>query len=291
MEDDKKFGARLKDLRIQAGMTLRSLAKSVNVDFTYLSKIENGVMPPPSEKVLLQIAEVLKTDRDELITLAGKIPSDIAEMLKDKETLQMLRSDRVQRKMKTTNKYGEKIVPKYIESAPKAPVLLRSFYRLAIPTILVLAVAISLWFAAPVTDTAIAANNQGLIYNNEGDYQKALVVLNKAIELDPGLALAYNNRGWSYIELGQFELAITDCNKAIELDPSLALAYSNRGRVYIELGQFELAITDCSKAIELDPDLALAYSNRGRAYIELGQYEPAIADFDKAMELDPNLQQ
>ncbi|MFC2007086.1 helix-turn-helix domain-containing protein [Chloroflexota bacterium] len=151
MEGENYFGARLKELRILAGMTQRGLAKSVNVDFTYLSKIENGVMPPPSEKVILQIAEVLKADRDELLSLAGKIPSDIAEMLKDKETLQMLRSGRTQRKMKATNKYGDKIMTKYRESVPKVSVPFRSMYRLAIPLILVIAVAASLWFASPTS--------------------------------------------------------------------------------------------------------------------------------------------
>ena len=52
MEEARKFGARLRELRKQAGMSLRELADRVGIDFTYLSKIENGAMPPPSEKVL-----------------------------------------------------------------------------------------------------------------------------------------------------------------------------------------------------------------------------------------------
>ena len=131
----------------------------------------------------------------------------------------------------------------------------KSFSKVAIPIVLVLAVAAALWFAAPVTDTAAAANNRGFVFNNNGEYHKAIVTFNTAIELDPNFALAYNNRGWAYIELGQYELAIADCTKAIELDPSLALAYNNRGWAYIELGQYELAIADYDKAIELDPSL------------------------------------
>lgn len=93
--------------------------------------------------------------------------------------------------------------------------------KIAIPIVLVLAVAVSLWFAAPVTDTAVAANNEGLVYNNNGEHHKAIVAFTKAIELDPNFAPAYSNRGWAYIELGQYEQAIADCTKAIELDPSL----------------------------------------------------------------------
>ena len=94
-------------------------------------------------------------------------------------------------------------------------------YKVALAFALVLAVAAALWFAVPVTDTAVAANSRGFVYNNKGEYHKAIIAFTKAIELDPSLALAYNNRGWAYIELGQYEQAIADYDKAIELDPSL----------------------------------------------------------------------
>ena len=52
--ETQEFGARLRELRKQLGLTQRELANIVNVDFTYLSKIEGGTAPPPSEKVLLK---------------------------------------------------------------------------------------------------------------------------------------------------------------------------------------------------------------------------------------------
>ncbi|MFC1870224.1 tetratricopeptide repeat protein, partial [Chloroflexota bacterium] len=223
------------------------------VDFTYLSKIESGVVPPPSEKVIFKLAETLNTDRDDLIITAGKIPSDIAEMLKNRETLQFLRSDHSRKKVtSTTKKEGGFHLLDDFKEATKAH---KSFARIAAATVMTIVVGITLWFALPFTDTAVTANNQGLIYNNKGEYLKAIEAFTKAIDLDPDLALAFNNRGWSYIELGQYEQAIADCNQAIELEPDLALAHSNRGRAYIELGQYEQAITDFDKAMALDPNL------------------------------------
>ncbi|MFQ5996000.1 MAG: tetratricopeptide repeat protein [Dehalococcoidales bacterium] len=289
MEEAPQFGKRLRELRIQAQLTQRELAEKIGVDFSYLSKIENGVLPPPSEKVILELAEVLNADRDELIISAGRIPADIAEMLKNRKTLQLLRSERTQQNVMAKREEGVSLPTG--ATRPRRPLLKhKNFARVAIALVLVMAVGALLWFALPVTDTAVAANNQGFIYNNEGEHQKAIVAFTKAIELDPGFAVAYSNRGWAYIELEQYEQAIADCNKAIELDPNFAIAYSNRGWAYIELGQYEQAIADCNKAIELDPNLAIAYNNRGWAYIELGQYEQAIADYDKAVELDPSLQ-
>ena len=254
MEESKRFGVKLRELRIKAGMTQRELAGRITIDFTYLSKIENGVMPPPSEKVILQLATALNTDRDELLTLAGKIPPDIAKLLKDQETIKFLRSDRVQKKVGADK---EEAVHRLegLKNLPKANIPHKNFVRVAAATILVVLFGTLLWFASPTTDTAVAVNNQGVVYNKEGEYHEAISAFDKAIELDPDLAIAYNNRSWAYIELGQYEQAIADCDKAIELDPGLALAYSNRGLAYIELGQYEQAIADFDRAMELDPNL------------------------------------
>jgi transcriptional regulator with XRE-family HTH domain len=87
-----EFGARLRDLRKKANMNQREVAEKVKIDFTYLSKIESGVMSPPSEEVIIKLAKVLNADKDELIALAGKFPSDLTQKLSDKDTLRFLRS-------------------------------------------------------------------------------------------------------------------------------------------------------------------------------------------------------
>ena len=95
------FPDRLRELRRAARMSQRALAEQVGVDFTYLSKIENGRVEPPSEGVLQRIAKELAGKlgkdetalADELITLAGKIPSDLAETLsRNPEVVRLLRS-------------------------------------------------------------------------------------------------------------------------------------------------------------------------------------------------------
>ena len=92
---------RLRSLRKQAQMSQRDLAERIGIDFTYLSKIENGRVEPPSEAVLRNIAkelaEALGEDEiemaDGLITLAGKIPSDLAATLsRNPEAVRFLRS-------------------------------------------------------------------------------------------------------------------------------------------------------------------------------------------------------
>ncbi len=68
------FGSYLRELR---GKTIsqRGLAKIVGISFTYLSKVENAVMPPPSEEVLIRIASARGIEPDEIIIAAKKVPS------------------------------------------------------------------------------------------------------------------------------------------------------------------------------------------------------------------------
>jgi len=143
MSEARSFGARLRELRIKARLTQRELAQQIGVDFSYLSKIENGALPPPSEKVILRLAEVLKADKDELLLLAGRIPADIAELLKNKKALQLLRA---QRKLVAESREGSLIgVIKNMVN----PKVLRNFAKVALAITLVVAIGASLWFAVP----------------------------------------------------------------------------------------------------------------------------------------------
>ncbi|MFC2034319.1 helix-turn-helix domain-containing protein, partial [Chloroflexota bacterium] len=136
----KNFGEKLRKLRKQAGFSQRELAEKIGVNYSYLSKIESGAMPPPSEKVISRLAEILNTDKDELMTMAGKVPTDIARLLMDKETLQSLRSKH--NKQKKGNKIGKVNIMKTLTSYKRLS-------RVALAFVLVAAMAVSLWFASP----------------------------------------------------------------------------------------------------------------------------------------------
>ncbi|HEX8495357.1 MAG TPA: helix-turn-helix transcriptional regulator [Pyrinomonadaceae bacterium] len=75
-----EFGSRLRQLRV-GKFNQRELAEKVGIDFTYLSKIENGKMPPPSEEVIIKLANELGADADELLQLASKVPEDIKTVI------------------------------------------------------------------------------------------------------------------------------------------------------------------------------------------------------------------
>ena len=85
------FGHRVRELRKVLGFSQKLLAERVGINFTYLSKIENDILPPPREKTILALARELDADADELFGLAKKIPSSLFKQL-DPEKVKILRS-------------------------------------------------------------------------------------------------------------------------------------------------------------------------------------------------------
>jgi len=73
-----RFGVALKTERLEAGLSQRDLAQLVGIDHTYLSKIENGKVDPPSTDVIVSLCFELASDRvNEILMLSGKIDKDL----------------------------------------------------------------------------------------------------------------------------------------------------------------------------------------------------------------------
>jgi transcriptional regulator with XRE-family HTH domain len=73
--------------------SLRQLAGTVGVEPSYLSKVERGIEPPPSEARIVALAHALGEDPDLLLALAGKVSSDLLEIIRKRPELfsQLLR--------------------------------------------------------------------------------------------------------------------------------------------------------------------------------------------------------
>ena len=73
------FGPALRDLRRHAGLSQRELAERAALDFSYISKLENGRLPPPAADTVVSISRVLGVPPEELLALTGKIPSEVQQ--------------------------------------------------------------------------------------------------------------------------------------------------------------------------------------------------------------------
>jgi len=88
----KRFGAHIRELRLQLlenskNFSVRKVAIKIGVEPAFLSKVERDIVSPPSEAKIIALAHVLDADPDILLALAGKVSSDILEVIRKRPVL------------------------------------------------------------------------------------------------------------------------------------------------------------------------------------------------------------
>jgi transcriptional regulator with XRE-family HTH domain len=78
----EKFGELVRRKRIEKEIGLREMAGMIGVSPTYLSKVERDEFPPPAEDKVRKIAEIIGCDVDELLARAGRVSSDLSDIIK-----------------------------------------------------------------------------------------------------------------------------------------------------------------------------------------------------------------
>ena len=78
----EKFGEFVRRQRETKEIGLREMAKMIGVSPTYLSKMERDEFPPPAEDKVRKIAEIIGCDVDELLARAGRVSTDMSDIIK-----------------------------------------------------------------------------------------------------------------------------------------------------------------------------------------------------------------
>jgi len=86
------FGEYLRDCREICAETdrtfsVRQVAKRVGIEPSYLSKIEREKQPPPGEETIRRLAQELGQDADVLLAMAGKVSSDLLDVIRARPAL------------------------------------------------------------------------------------------------------------------------------------------------------------------------------------------------------------
>jgi tetratricopeptide (TPR) repeat protein len=121
------------------------------------------------------------------------------------------------------------------------------------------------------------------------DYDGALVVLNKALELDPDNATVLNSRGLAYGNKGDDERALADYDLALQRRPNYPAPFNNRGLIYLRRGELQRAYDEFNIALSLNSG-ANRYTNLlnlGRVQTLRKQYESALSYFAEGKPLNP----
>lgn len=76
------FGVFMRRRREEKEIGLREMAKKIGVSPTYISKVERDEFPPPAEDKVRLIAKEIDCNVDELLALAGKVSTDLSDIIK-----------------------------------------------------------------------------------------------------------------------------------------------------------------------------------------------------------------
>ena len=73
---------RLRRASKDSTFSLRQVAGRIGIEPSYLSKIERGQQQPPGEDTIRRLAEDLGEDADALLALAGKVSTDLIDIIR-----------------------------------------------------------------------------------------------------------------------------------------------------------------------------------------------------------------
>ncbi len=132
----------------------------------------------------------------------------------------------------------------------------------------------------------------------KGDYAAAIVALQRAVELNPGLAEAHFNLGSAYRDSGRLDPALACYRRAAELRPAWADAHLAIGMILMEiglilreLGPLDEAIESLSKALAAGGDPAEIHHQLGHTRTARGDWEKALFHFGRAYSIRPDFAQ
>lgn len=81
--EEATFGTMIRQARKGKGFSQRKLAEILELDFTYLSKLENDrAKYAPKEEIIRELAHHLELNAEELIYLSGRLPQQEEDTLK-----------------------------------------------------------------------------------------------------------------------------------------------------------------------------------------------------------------
>jgi len=134
--------------------------------------------------------------------------------------------------------------------------------------------------------------NAGIDKTNQGKYEEALELLEKAFGLKNDSALIHFSKAIAYHNLYQLRAAYENYSHAIELDEKMIDAYFNRAQTILAFEnpseeELQEALSDLLKATELDDKFIDAYYYAATIKKKFKDYEGAIELLDKVLEIEP----
>jgi tetratricopeptide (TPR) repeat protein len=124
----------------------------------------------------------------------------------------------------------------------------------------------------------------------EGNYEKAIGILKRALELQPSLHKARRDLAMAYVETGDVDNATNHLIEVLRLDPGDAWSWVVLANLYIrEKSDKETGEKFLRKALEIAPNDAWALNSLASVTFERGKTDEAISLFEHAIQSNPEL--
>ncbi len=123
-----------------------------------------------------------------------------------------------------------------------------------------------------------ANGNIGLIYQQMGEYNKALEAFTEAISYNTDeTADIYYFRGETYSAMGNYEAAIADYQAAIERFSNYNQAYQGLGYAYFKTDRLNEAVEALNQALQISPNNPVSHLYFTLVYLALEESDQAQA--------------
>jgi tetratricopeptide (TPR) repeat protein len=138
-------------------------------------------------------------------------------------------------------------------------------------------------------DYVTGHNNLGLLIAGR-DPDAGVYHLRRAVELKPNSSLLRSNLGLALANKGLLDEAIAELERAVQIDPRDAQAHVNLGRVLTKKQKFPEAIDHYLAALMIESDKPDVHCDLGVALAHEGDLERAIAHFEAALKIQPDFE-
>jgi tetratricopeptide (TPR) repeat protein len=138
-------------------------------------------------------------------------------------------------------------------------------------------------------DHADALHLLGVVALQQGNPQRAVELIGRAIAVNPSAAAFHCNLAEAYRALGQLDRAAGCCQLALRLQPDYPEAANNLGLILQAQGKRQAAALQFREALRLGPDAPMVHNNLGNALRLEGDKVGALACFRQAVRIAPDL--
>ncbi|MCP4726963.1 MAG: tetratricopeptide repeat protein, partial [bacterium] len=135
-------------------------------------------------------------------------------------------------------------------------------------------------------DKAIALTYIGIIYDDRGDYDKAIEYYTRALRYDDKNITTYRNLSLAYKHKGDLEKAAGTIKKGLEIDANNVNNQILLGNIFYEQGNFTDAADQYEKALKLDSDNSTALYNLALTLFKKGDEVSGIEYLKRAGSAD-----